>query len=256
MRTDTPAGLDGVSSIAGGSGGHFLAAKTDGSVVAWGSNGSGQTNFPAGLASVIGVAAGESHSMALKSDGTVATWGTTSYGVLSVPVGLTTAIIIAAGQYHSAALKADGTVTVWGNSSNGLTTVPVDLTNAFAVSAGGNHVVALRDTSLDAAPVITTQPVAASALKGTTATFSVVASGTSPLTYQWSKGSTAISGATTATLSITGVQPADAGNYSVTVSNGVGSITSSAVALTVPETPTFTAQPAARTWSLWVERPR
>jgi hypothetical protein len=87
------------------------------------------------------------------------------------------------------------------------------------------------------APAITTQPVAVSALKGTTATFSVVATGTSPLTYQWSKGSTAISGATTATLSITGVQPADAGNYSVTVSNGVGSITSSAVALTVPETP-------------------
>ncbi len=247
LRTDTPVGLEGVISIAAGASGQFLAAKSDGSVVAWGYNGSGQTNLPAGLGQVVSVAAGDNHSMALKSDGSVVAWGFNGIGQLNIPAGLTTAAGVAAGANHSVALRADGTVAVWGNSNYGLTAVPADLTNVFAVYAGSSHVVALRDTSLDTAPVITSQPIAVSALKGTTATFSVVATGTSPLSYQWSKGSTAITGATTATLTITGVQPSDAGNYSVTVSNGSGSATSSFVALTVPETPTFTAQPAART---------
>jgi pectate lyase len=60
-----------------------------------------------------------------------------------------------------------------------------------------------------------------------------VASGTAPLTYQWKFGSTAISGATGASLTLTNVQSANAGSYTVTVTNSVGSVTSTAATLTV-----------------------
>ena len=48
-----------------------MALKADGTVVAWGDNGEGQADVPAGLTDVIAIAAGLSHSVALKSDGTV-----------------------------------------------------------------------------------------------------------------------------------------------------------------------------------------
>ena len=52
-----------------------MALKADGTVVAWGDNGEGQADVPAGLTDVIAIAAGTSHSVALKSDGTVVAWG-------------------------------------------------------------------------------------------------------------------------------------------------------------------------------------
>ncbi|HMX29772.1 MAG TPA: RCC1 domain-containing protein, partial [Blastocatellia bacterium] len=50
---------------------HSLALKSDGTVVAWGNNVSGQTTIPGGLSNVTAIAAGDFHSLALKSDGTV-----------------------------------------------------------------------------------------------------------------------------------------------------------------------------------------
>jgi protein-S-isoprenylcysteine O-methyltransferase Ste14 len=59
---------------------HALAIKSDGTVVAWGSNTKGQTNVPAGLKDVTSVAAGRYHSIALQADGTVVAWATISMG--------------------------------------------------------------------------------------------------------------------------------------------------------------------------------
>jgi hypothetical protein len=64
----------GYSPLAGG-GGHSLALRPDGTVVAWGWNDDGQTNMPAGLKDVVQVAAGEKHSLALRADGTLVAWG-------------------------------------------------------------------------------------------------------------------------------------------------------------------------------------
>lgn len=58
---------------------------------------------------------------------------------------------------------------------------------------------------------------------GGTATFSVTATGSSPLTYQWRKNGAAIQGATSATFTITNAQLSHEGNYSVAVSNSFGS---------------------------------
>ena len=81
---------------------------------------------------------------------------------------------------------------------------------------------------------------------GSGVTFSVTATGTAPLSYQWRKGGSNISGATSATYSMTNVQAADAGTYSVVVSNSAGSVTSANATLTVSPAavgPAITTQP-------------
>jgi len=85
----------------------------------------------------------------------------------------------------------------------------------------------------DSAPTITTQPLSQSVTVGANVVFSVVATGKPNPTYQWNKNGSAIAGATGTTLSLTGVQTSDSGNYTVTVANSVGSVTSSTAALTV-----------------------
>jgi hypothetical protein len=97
------------------------------------------------------------------------------------------------------------------------------------------------------APTITTQPSSSSVTAGSAASFSVVASGTATLSYQWRKDGTAISGATSSTYSISSTLASDAGSYSVVVTNSVGSVTSSAAVLTVNIAPSITIQPNAST---------
>jgi sugar lactone lactonase YvrE len=88
-------------------------------------------------------------------------------------------------------------------------------------------------------PTIDNQPSSASTASGSTAYFSVHASGLDPMTYQWQKdgvklvNDARISGAKTANLSITPAQFNDSGQYSVIVTNDGGSVTSSSVLLSV-----------------------
>src|SRR6184192_3108333 len=102
-----------------------------------------------------------------------------------------------------------------------------------------------------AAPTITTQPANQSVTVGQTATFSVVGAGTAPLSYQWQKNGTAISGATSASYTTPATTSADNGaQFVVVVSNPVGSVTSNAGTLTVNASstaPSITTQPANQT---------
>ena len=85
-----------------------------------------------------------------------------------------------------------------------------------------------------AAPSITTQPSNQTVTVGSTATFSVVATGTTPLTYQWQKGTTPVPGATAASYTTAATTSSDNGSqFEVVVTNSVGSITSNAATLTV-----------------------
>ena len=107
---------------------------------------------------------------------------------------------------------------------------------------------------------ITTQPADQTVGVGATATFSVFATGTPPLVYQWLfdgspltngiQNGVRISGATNATLTITNVQPAYEGNYSVLVTNPANSVTSSNALLTVLTLLQITNQPASQTNSV------
>jgi hypothetical protein len=83
------------------------------------------------------------------------------------------------------------------------------------------------------APMIITQPAGQSTILGGSAIFSVTASGSAPLSYQWFLGTTALAGATNATLALANVVPANAGTYSVVVSNSAGTVTSSNAVLVI-----------------------
>lgn len=88
-------------------------------------------------------------------------------------------------------------------------------------------------------PEITAQPTHRTVIAGEPAQFAVIATGSEPLAYQWRRGDAAlinggnISGADTSTLRLASAQAADAGNYSVVVTNVAGIKTSDMVTLTV-----------------------
>jgi hypothetical protein len=92
------------------------------------------------------------------------------------------------------------------------------------------------------APSIVWPPVSQTVLRGGSVRFSVSASGSAPLSYQWFLNATnPIPHGTNVTLSLTNVQLSEAGNYSVTVSNPLGAAASSLAVLTVtPNIPAST----------------
>ena len=84
------------------------------------------------------------------------------------------------------------------------------------------------------APSITTQPASQTVTVGQAAFFSVAATGTASLNYQWKKNSVAISGATSSSYTTPATVTSDSGElFTVTVSNSAGSATSTAALLTV-----------------------
>lgn len=99
------------------------------------------------------------------------------------------------------------------------------------------------------APVITHAPVATTIHRGETATFGVGVTGSGAFSYQWNRNGTPITGATSQVLSLPLIQDSDAADYTVTVSNSLGSVTSASAKLTV-QTPiplTITKQPVGGT---------
>jgi len=95
------------------------------------------------------------------------------------------------------------------------------------------------------------QPASQTVTVGQTATFSVVAAGTTPLSYRWMKGGAAISGGTSSIYATPPATSADNGSqFTVMVSNIAGSVTSNAATLTVSAAavaPSITTQPASQT---------
>src|SRR5467141_1412673 len=101
------------------------------------------------------------------------------------------------------------------------------------------------------APSITPQPTSQTVTAGQTASFSVAATGTAPLSYQWNKNGSTISGATSSSYATAATTISDNGAlFTIVVSNAAGSVTSNAATLTVnpaPVAPSITTQPASQT---------
>src|SRR5437016_6175917 len=101
------------------------------------------------------------------------------------------------------------------------------------------------------APTITTPPANQTVTAGQTASFSVVAAGTAPLSYQWQKNGANIAGATSSSYTTPATTTADSGStFRVVVTNTAGTVTSTAATLTVnaaPVAPTITTPPANQT---------
>ena len=116
----------------------------------------------------------------------------------------------------------------------------VRVTNAAGTTASTGATLAII-------PAITTQPVALVKVAGQPAVFSVVATGTGPLSYQWYKDGVQIAGATAASYGISAVSAQHIGNYSVKISNALGQVTSQSAGLSVTLPPTITTQPDSYT---------
>jgi alpha-tubulin suppressor-like RCC1 family protein len=174
-------GLSGVKAISAGAS-YSLALLTNGTVVAWGENESGQlgnggtnsTNAPVPVKRLTGVSAisaGGEFSLALLTDGTVQAWGSDEQGQLGnitveegisttpVPVETLTGVsAVAAGANHALALLTSGTVKAWGDDSLGelgnattkaFEATPVAVTGLAGVktvSAGSHDSVALLNS--------------------------------------------------------------------------------------------------------------
>jgi hypothetical protein len=100
------------------------------------------------------------------------------------------------------------------------------------------------------APSISTQPISQSVTVGQTASFSVIATGTAPLSYQWQRSGVAIAGATSSSYTTPATASSDSGaQFAVVVSNTAGNVTSGAAALTVNAAsvaPSISTQPISQ----------
>jgi hypothetical protein len=97
------------------------------------------------------------------------------------------------------------------------------------------------------APSIVTQPISRAVSAGSRVVFSVSACGSRPLAYQWKFNGGNLANATNASHLIEGAQAAHAGDYTVLVSNGGGSVLSDAASLTLMDPPVITTQPLSQT---------
>ena len=178
---------------------------------------------------------------------------------------------VAVGQSATFSVTATGTaplsyqwnkngIAISGATSSSYSTPPTTtadngaLFNVLVSDPKGNTAstdATLTVTGGSAAPSIVAQPVNQTVTAGQAATFSVTASGTAPLSYQWNKNGTAISGATSAAYTTPPTTMADSGaQFNVVVSNASGSVTSSAATLTVnagATAPTINTQPTSQT---------
>ncbi len=123
-----------------------------------------------------------------------------------------------------------------------------DLCTGWGTPSGTNLINALAPH-----PYIAASPAGQTAASGGTASFNVTAGGQPPFTYQWWFNGTELAsggnvvGATSNLLTLSPVTTADAGRYSVVVTNSYGSVTSAVAALSVIFPPSFTSQPTNQT---------
>jgi len=95
----------------------------------------------------VAIDAGFYHSLGLKSNGTVVAWGSNDWGECDVPEPNADFVAIAAGRGHSLGLKTDGTIVAWGSNGWGQCDVPEPNADFVAVAAGGNHSLGLKSSS-------------------------------------------------------------------------------------------------------------
>ncbi len=123
---------------------------------------------------------------------------------------------------------------------------PLRYIHLFDKGGDGRYEVLFDPPSNIPLPSITSQPVSQTACSGRSATFTVAAVGTGPLTYQWRRNGLAINNATFPTFTIAAVGPADAGTYDCVVSNVRGSVPSRVATLAVSTGPIIGLQPQGR----------
>jgi alpha-tubulin suppressor-like RCC1 family protein len=266
-------GISGVKAVAMGYS-HTLVLKTNGELWTLGLNESGQLGVAVTTADwddyhstpvlvatgVARIAAGTNHSLFVKTDGTLWAMGDNSHGQIGVstaehaglastdtPLQIASNVTaIAAGRRHSAYVTGDGRLYAFGSNEAGQLGAGVAgghgtyIDNTRATLTGGSD-----------APIILAQPQSRTVVAGTniSVTFTVQAGGQAPLSYAWFRDGAPVGDITTGdTLTLNNITAADAGGYTVTVSNSHGApATSAAAVLTILVPPSITAHPQTQT---------
>src|SRR4030095_4529164 len=133
------------------------------------------------------------------------------------------------GAFYTEPFIVDASVTVRAIAYNG------DYSQSFEATP--------LTIAIHSAPSIMTMPQSQEAILGSDVTFSVSASGTEPVFYQWFFNGSPVNSDSGASLVRTGVQPADAGGCWVVLANSFGSATSAVASLTLLFPPGLSAQP-------------
>jgi alpha-tubulin suppressor-like RCC1 family protein len=216
---------------------YILFLKADGSVIRWAAEPLigwiVSVVVPAGA---VAIAAGPTHSLALTSDGSILAWGSNNFGEADVPAELQHSGVtgLAAGSGYSLALKADGSVVGWGNDEFRVAADGGISGNAvFAVAAGYSHALAI---GIPGAPTFITPPPSQTVELGRMVRLEASCTGF-PLHYQWRRNGTNLIGETYRTLSFLVSSFPEAGNFSVVVSNSMGSVTSAPPAVLTVKLP-------------------
>ena len=228
----------------------------DGSVI------NGATSSSYTILSVLGSSAGNYYVKVSNAGG----WVLSDNATLNVdaPPGIITqprSQTVILGQNASLSVVASGTgplsyqwflngVSVGATGTNatlsllGVTTNQAGGYTAVMANSMGSITSQVATLTVIVPPTITTQPQSLVVIQAQKATFSVVASGTAPFTYQWYFNGYVVGN--NQTLTVSGAQPNKAGNYTVVVSNSGGSVTSAVATLTVLMPPTITTQPQSQ----------
>lgn len=153
-------------------------------------------------------------------------------------------------------ISAGGVVTTIGGalasgSADGLGTaarfqrpcgIAVDAAGTLYIADSFNHTI--RKGAVASAPVIEAQTGNQTVTAGANVTFSVTATGSPPPAIRWSRNGSPITGATNSTLVLTNVPVTEAGTYTATLTNAVGSTFTLPAVLTVFGAPVITTHPA------------
>lgn len=163
------------------------------------------------------------YSMAWEDPAMDARWGTWSIGEDRLTVNQDRF-------YDNNGIRISCRYTADANGTATLKIVPVNPNNYSMHLYGFSN---RRAASGNVAPMITAQPRSTTVSPGVGAAFTVSATGLPVPTYQWRFKGANISGATSASYTVSPVSSTDAGNYDVVVANAAGSVTSTAATLTV-----------------------
>jgi hypothetical protein len=194
----------------------------------------------AGLAGGVGAADGSGGSARFNHPAAIAVDGAFNVYVLDTDNHTVRKVVSALGVVTTLAGQAGTSGSADGVGSDARFAYPAGL----AINADGDLYIAdtnnhtLRFGGLPGAPTIQTQPQSQSAFTGSQVEFSVKATGRPAPSYQWFLNGSQIAGATSDTLSIASVAAANAGTYTVEVSNAVGRVVSNRASLVINPLPT------------------
>ena len=210
-----------------------------------GSNISGATTTSLNISNISSASAGNYALVVTGACGSA----TSNNGALTVISALPVSQTVCTGSNasFSATVSSPSSVSyVWKKNSvnmSGQTSNTLSLSNvtssdngsySLTITADGNTTtVGSASLLVNANTAITSQPISQTRPAGTGVTFTVAATGTGAISYQWKKDGTDILGETSYKLDLTNLSPSAAGNYSVSVSSTCGSVNSNNAALTV-----------------------